>query len=142
MAENEKLSLATNGRRIISCAIDEMILAVLFFLIYMGEFSKAANQEQLQSIMMNFIVQYYIIKILYHTLFVYFYGATLGKFICKIRCLNQEARNPNFYEAIIRSVVRILSEMVFYLGFVWAFFNEFKQTWQDKAAGTLVVQVD
>ena len=142
MAENGKLSLATNGRRILSCGIDEMVLAILFFLIYMGEFSKAANQEQLQSIMMNFIVQYYIIKVLYHTLFVYFYGATLGKFVCKIRCINQDALVPNFYESLMRAVVRIISEFAFYLGFVWAFFSEFKQTWHDKFATTLVVQVD
>ena len=142
MAENGKLSLATNGRRIISCAIDEMILAILFFLIYMGEFSKATSQEQLQDIMMNFIVQYYVIKILYHTIFIYFYGASIGKFVCKIRCINQDALTPNFYESFIRAVVRIISEFAFYLGFAWAFFNEFRQTWHDKAGGTLVVQVD
>ena len=142
MAENGKLSLATNGRRIISCAIDEMILAILFFLIYMGEFSKATSQEQLQDIMMNFILQYYVIKILYHTIFVYFYGASIGKFVCKIRCINQDALTPNFYESFIRAVVRIISEFAFYLGFAWAFFNEFRQTWHDKAGGTLVVQVD
>ena len=141
MAENGKLSLATNGRRILSCAIDEMILAILFFLIYMGEFSKATSQEQLQDIMMNFIVQYYVIKILYHTIFIYFYGASIGKFVCKIRC-NQDALTPNFYESFIRAIVRIISEFAFYLGFAWAFFNEFRQTWHDKAGGTLVVQVD
>ena len=142
MAENGKLSLATNGRRILSCAIDEMILAILFFLIYMGEFSKATSQEQLQDIMMNFIVQYYVIKILYHTIFIYFYGASIGKFVCKIRCINQDALTPNFYESFIRAIVRIISEFAFYLGFAWAFFNEFRQTWHDKAGGTLVVQVD
>ena len=142
MAENEKLSLATNGRRIFSCVIDELIVAVLFFIIYMGEFARASAPEQLQAVTMNHIVQYYVIKILYHTIFVYFYGASIGKFVCKIRCINQDALTPNFYESFIRAVVRIISEFAFYLGFAWAFFNEFRQTWHDKAGGTLVVQVD
>lgn len=48
----------------------------------------------------------------------------------------------NFSAALLRATVRILSEFLFYIGFVWALFDPYKQTWQDKVAKTLVVNVE
>ena len=40
---------------------------------------------------------------------------------------------------MIRAVMRVVSEILFYFGFVVAFFSPLKLTWHDKFAKTLVV---
>ncbi|MEE8588637.1 MAG: RDD family protein [Sulfurimonadaceae bacterium] len=48
---------------------------------------------------------------------------------------------PIFGSAFNRGVFRIISEMIFYLGFIWAFYSKNRQSWHDKTARTLVVNV-
>ena len=47
----------------------------------------------------------------------------------------------SFVNACIRSACRIISESVFYLGFILAYFGDSKQTFHDKLGKTLVVDV-
>ncbi len=42
----------------------------------------------------------------------------------------------------IRNLVRVLSWFVFGLGYLWMLWDREKQTWHDKAAGTVVVPID
>ena len=42
--------------------------------------------------------------------------------------------------AFIRSISKILSGVVFYLGFLWMLWDEKSQTWHDKLAETNVVE--
>ena len=46
---------------------------------------------------------------------------------------------PKFSVSLLRAIMRIVSENVFFLGFAWAFGNSLLQTWQDKIAKTVVV---
>jgi uncharacterized RDD family membrane protein YckC len=81
-----------------------------------------------------------LIKIIYQTFFVYQYGATLGKIFMKIQVVDAVTlQRPNFSSALNRGVFRIISEMIFYFGFVWAFYDKNRQSWHDKTARTLVV---
>ena len=43
--------------------------------------------------------------------------------------------------SIFRSFARILSEMFFYIGFLFSLFNDGRQTFHDKIGRTLVVNV-
>jgi len=47
--------------------------------------------------------------------------------------------NPNFAVSLNRAIFRIISEMIFYLGFLWGMFDPARQTWHDKTAKTLVI---
>jgi uncharacterized RDD family membrane protein YckC len=47
--------------------------------------------------------------------------------------------NPSFLISLNRAIFRIISEMLFYLGFVWGAMDAMRQTWHDKTARTLVV---
>ena len=42
--------------------------------------------------------------------------------------------------AIVRNLVRIVSGLVFGLGYLWMLWDPRKQTWHDKAANTVVVR--
>ncbi|MCF6173268.1 MAG: RDD family protein [Campylobacteraceae bacterium] len=77
---------------------------------------------------------------MYQAFFVWAYGATPGKMLLKIRVISTvDLGNPNMIYSINRSLIRIVSESLFYIGFLWAFTNPKRETWHDKVAKTLVV---
>ena len=80
------------------------------------------------------------LKIIYHTFFVMQYAASPGKIIMKIRILElTTAADPSFFTSINRAFVRVLSEMLFYAGFIWGLLDPAARTWHDKTAGTVIV---
>ena len=88
----------------------------------------------------SFILEYMTMKIFYQAFFVMNYGATLGKIATKIRVIEiKTLQNPSVISSLNRAIFRIISEMLFYLGFVWAMMDPSKQAWHDKTARTLVV---
>lgn len=83
-----------------------------------------------------------LLKIIYQTLFVYMYGATLGKMVMKIKIIEiKTLQKPSLSASFNRAVFRIVSEMIFYLGFLWGVLNPTRQTWHDLTAKTLVINV-
>jgi uncharacterized RDD family membrane protein YckC len=46
---------------------------------------------------------------------------------------------PGFGAALVRLIVQYFSAIPLYLGFLWMLWDDKKQTWHDKAAGTIVV---
>ena len=67
-------------------------------------------------------------------------GGTLGKQIVGLRL--QDARtgeNIGYPRALIRYIVAIASFLALLIGFLWCIWDGKKQTWQDKAAGSVVV---
>jgi len=66
-------------------------------------------------------------------------GATVGDIIFKLQVVRADGKPIDWPTAIIRSLGCFLSIMVIGLGFFWIAFDEHKQAWHDKIAGTLVV---
>lgn len=66
-------------------------------------------------------------------------GATVGDIVFKLQVIRADGRPIDWPTAIIRSLGCFLSVMVMGLGFFWIAFDEQKQAWHDKIAGTLVV---
>ena len=86
-----------------------------------------------------------VVKFLYHAIFVYLYGGSLGKLALNLRvCPAQNSTNENitFGVSALRSGARLVSEMIFYFGFLFAFFTKSRQSLQDLAAKTLVVEIE
>jgi len=138
--EREELSLASVNKRGWAYFIDELIVSFLITIIYWDRFSSVSTPEDMILVMNGAAFYVVLLKIIYQAFFVWRYGATLGKMAMKIRVVDREIFEiPSFGDSLIRSVVRIVSEMFFYLGFVWAFFNPLREAWHDKAAKTLVI---
>jgi uncharacterized RDD family membrane protein YckC len=67
-------------------------------------------------------------------------GQTVGKRVLGIRVLDFAGGGPiGFGRAALRTVGRILSQFICYLGYLWMLWDREKQTWHDKIANTVVV---
>lgn len=69
-------------------------------------------------------------------------GQTMGKKVMGIRVIDTDTGGRlETGTAFTRAVVRLASGFALGLGFFWALWDPKKQTWHDKAAGTVVVPV-
>ncbi|MDA3047903.1 RDD family protein [Campylobacter sp. JMF_02 ED1] len=145
--------LASLPKRIFAFILDEVIMGVLFTFMLIS----VASEPMLAALQMsgsdpmalnNAIAPYLpylvMVKFLYHAIFVYFYGATLGKLALKIKVISARDENErlSFGVCAFRSGVRLVSETAFYIGFLFAFWTKFRQSLQDLAAKTLVVEIE
>ena len=136
----ENLTLASISKRSTAFLIDEMLLSFLLIVALWDSFSNAATMEEIINLTNSFVLEYIALKIIYQAFFVMQYGATIGKLLLKIKVVEiSTLSNPNVIQALNRASFRILSEMMFYLGFLWGMFDATRQTWHDKTAKTLVV---
>lgn len=79
--------------------------------------------------------------------FVYFawfesseYQATVGKIALGIQVTDLQGHRVSFGKALGRTLAKILSAIILYIGFIMAAFTEKKQGLHDMIAGTLVVK--
>ena len=136
----EGMSLAALKKRAMAFFIDEMLLSLLLILALGDSFFEAKTVEEMIILTNTFILEYMAMKIVYQAFFIMQYGATLGKIIMKIRVVEiKTLQTPNVIVALNRAVIRVVSEMLFYLGFLWGSMDPYRQTWHDKSAKTLVI---
>lgn len=149
MSEPVSLSIASNQKRITSFVIDDIVVSLFFIIIFYNQFSDVfsnltvVDEAALESINL-FIAQnilvLFSIKLMYQTVLVWQNGMTLGKYLMKIKVIDLETEEiPNFQKSFLRAAIRIVSEVLFYLGFLMAFFNPLKQTLHDKLSNCVVV---
>jgi len=68
-------------------------------------------------------------------------GTTIGGIICGLKVVRLDDRPIDWGVAIVRSLSAFLSLAVAGLGFIWVAFDDEKQSWHDKIAGTTIVKV-
>jgi uncharacterized RDD family membrane protein YckC len=66
--------------------------------------------------------------------------ATVGKMALGIQVTDLEGNRISFGKALGRNLAKILSALIFYIGFIMAAFTAKKQALHDMIAGTLVVK--
>jgi uncharacterized RDD family membrane protein YckC len=138
----EQLNLASINKRSFAFFIDEMLISFLFAVIFWDKLASFTTPEQVMNFSRELFVYIMGTKIVYQTIFVYWYGATLGKLAMKIRVVEVEYLGlPTLLQSVFRAVMRVVSEMVFYIGFVIAFMSPVRLTWQDRIATTVVIDV-
>ncbi len=136
----EEITLADTKKRAMAFFIDELLLSFLLILALWDAFNTAKTVEDMINLTNSFVLEYMAMKIIYQAFFVMQYGASLGKLAMKIRVIEiKTLQNPTVVSALNRAVVRIISESLFYIGFLWGMFDPARQTWHDKTARTLVV---
>lgn len=137
---SDNLELATIGSRVKAFVIDDLLITIILILLYWENFSKTDDMVTILMIMNEGVYQVVLMKFIYQGFFIWYYGATLGKIFAKIRVIDyNHFGRVSIFTAFIRSFFRVISEMFFYIGFIFALFNDSKQTLQDKIAKTLVV---
>ena len=142
------LQVASNVKRIWSFMIDDMVINLLLMIIFSSQLSalmsgitevNEASVMMINQFIMDNIAIVLAIKVLYHTILVWQSGMTVGKYLLKIRVVEiNSGMRPSFTQAFWRASVRLISEMFFYIGFVFAFFSPLHQTLHDKLSNCVV----
>jgi uncharacterized RDD family membrane protein YckC/cytoskeletal protein CcmA (bactofilin family) len=68
-------------------------------------------------------------------------GTTIGGIVCGLKVVRLDDRPVDWGVAIVRALAGFLSLAVVGLGFIWVAFDDEKQSWHDKIAGTTIVKV-
>ncbi|KAF5418384.1 MAG: hypothetical protein C5S38_00090 [Candidatus Methanophagaceae archaeon] len=141
---------ANLGSRIVAIIIDLIILSLVVVIIalplgLLAGLSAMGNPTQLFAARSAFFVAFMVLNVLVWLLyFTYFEGTsgqTLGKKIMGIKVVKENGDQPSFMDALIRTILRIIDGIAFYLvGFIVILVSEKKQRLGDMAAGTIVVE--
>ena len=140
LIDREELVVSSRKKRFSAMMIDDIILSVLLIIILFNKILIVETTEEIIMLTNHFMTEFIFIKILYQTFFIYQYGATLGKRFMKIKVISLNGANGHtIIMSFSRAVFRIVSELLFYLGFLWGLLDSYNQTWHDKLAKTLVI---
>lgn len=141
-ANSNELELASISSRAVAFIIDDILITLLVFLVFWDLLgANSDNVEQMLLAMNSIVWKVLFIKFIYQAFFIWYYGATVGKLIAKIRVIDVNTYSrvgPS--SAVLRSASRILSEMFFYIGFMIALFNDGKRSFHDIMGRSLVVK--
>jgi len=141
LLHREELRLASIAKRGSAFFLDELLLSLLLIISLWDAFANVEDTIELIALSQQFTLEYIVMKILYQTIFVTLYGATLGKMLLRIRIVAlPQLDTPSLSLSLNRAIVRIFSEMFFYLGFLWGMMEPARRTWHDLSAKTIVIE--
>ncbi len=140
--EREQLKLASIKSRFFAFMIDYFLIFIIVYAIYFDALDGVEDIESMIIIITDATIKGFIIKFIYESFFVFYYSATVGKILMKIRILNIDSFDDlSLTQSIGRSGIKILNEYIFYFGCMFAFIGELKQTLHDRAVKSIVVYV-
>jgi len=132
--------IAPVKKRVIAFVIDDLVANFLFLAIFWSQITQLRTVEEINLFLADHYLSIVALQIAYHTFLVWQSGMTLGKYAVKIRVVSLASGEiPSLPVALLRAMIRILSQAFFYLGFMMAFFNPMVQTLHDKLSGCVVV---
>lgn len=144
-------ALADLGPRFFSYLIDTFILVgILVFLSFFfpPPVSDGMTDDELIDAFADWYNQFLFLFLAVQSVYYVFFltqnnGQTPGKRIMKMRVAKLDGTPITLMDAIVRNVVGyFVSNLLFSLGFIWAFFDDRRQTWHDKLAKTVVVRTE
>jgi uncharacterized RDD family membrane protein YckC len=138
----ENLQLASMRSRALAYIIDDFLMTLLIMMIFWESIIAVSSDADamMQLMKVELVMPLIILKIIYQTFFVWYYGATIGKIIVKIRVIDADSWGRiSMFSSFLRAVGRIFSEMFFYIGFLVGFFNEGRKTFHDITGKSLVI---
>ena len=142
MQEVDEYQIATTRKRVIAFFIDDIVVSLFLIVIFFNQLSAIKDPSGYAPFLQENILAFMLLRIIYQTFFVWQTGMTLGKIVTQIRVVDIDTiKPPSFTMALLRSGFRIVSESIFYIGYIMAYFNPLVQTLHDKMARTIVVDV-
>ena len=139
---SNNLQLASMRSRALAYIIDDLLVTLIIIMIFWESiYAISEDTEALMYLLKaELVTPLIILKIIYHTFFVWYFGATIGKIVAKIRVIDaNEWGRVSIFSSFLSAVGRIFSEMFFYVGFLIGFFNDGRKTFHDITGKTLVV---
>ena len=130
-------------RRLVAYLIDYLIIGAGAFAVgfLIGIVAGVAGAD----VNGGWLVAIYVITIAGYYLYYAFMEssanqATVGKIALGLKVTDEEGNRISFGRALSRTVAKILSALILFMGFVMAGFTDRKQALHDKIAHTLVVK--
>lgn len=125
----EAFSLPRVGllRRIYAGALDWLLLLVVLHVVLWWLPERGPLRELL---CLAYFIGFYVWK-----------GSTLGGLVLGLKVVRLDGRKVDFACALVRALAAVFSGIAGGLGFFWCAWDKEQQTWHDKLAGTVVVQV-
>ncbi|MCI5967909.1 RDD family protein [Helicobacter sp.] len=141
--EREEIQIAALWKRVVAHIIDDLLVGMVIIGTHWESIAQnVENPEVLLSLLSSSWLILYAVRIVYHWLFVRYYGATIGKIVVKIKVIEMGLLdNPNVKQALIRSLFRALSEFLMYLPFLYVLTNFLHISLHDRMANTIVVEL-
>lgn len=139
---SDNLQLASMRSRALAYVIDDLLVTIIIIMIFWESISALSHDMDAMTYLLKaeLVTPLIFLKVIYHTFFVWYYGATIGKIVVKIRVIDaNEWGRVSMFSSFLRAVGRIFSEMFFYIGFLIGFFNDGRRTFHDFTGKTLVV---
>lgn len=144
---------AAYGERLVAYIIDGLVLAVVFVVLSIVliagiiggiDFSDPGNPElggaAIGAILL-WTLALFVVSILYFPFFWANGGQTPGMRAFGIRVVRDRDGGPvGWGNALLRLLGYWVSGVVFYIGYVWMFFDIRRRGWHDLIAGTVVVK--
>ena len=139
---SNNLQLASMRSRALAYIIDDLLVTLIIVMIFWESISNLSHDMDAMVYLLQtkLVTPLIILKIIYHTFFVWYFGATIGKIVVKIRVIDaNDWGRVSVFSSFLRAVGRIFSEMFFYIGFLIGFLNDGRKTFHDITGKTLVV---
>lgn len=91
-------------------------------------------------ILLSYMAIYIGLEIIYYFISVYFYGATIGQILLRIKVVDSfNFDRPTLHVCMKRSLVKCIFGAVLYVGFIIAFVDRFYRALHDRMSNTIVV---
>ena len=139
---SDNLQLASMRSRALAYVIDDFLVTIIIMMIFWEDIISVSQDMDALMYLLKAELAFPLImlKVIYQTFFVWYYGATIGKIVVKIRVIDANKWGKvSIISSFLRAVGRIFSEMFFYIGFLIGFFNNGRKTFHDITGRTLVV---
>ena len=139
---SDNLQLASMRSRALGYVIDDFLITIIIMMIFWEDIISVSQDMDALMYLLKAELAFPLImlKVIYQTFFVWYYGATIGKIVVKIRVIDANKwGRVSIISSFLRAVGRIFSEMFFYIGFLIGFFNNGRKTFHDITGRTLVV---
>ena len=139
---SDNLQLASMRSRALAYVIDDFLVTIIIMMIFWEDIISVSQDMDALMYLLKAELAFPLImlKVIYQTFFVWYYGATIGKIVVKIRVIDANKwGRVSIISSFLRAVGRIFSEMFFYIGFLIGFFNNGRKTFHDITGRTLVV---
>lgn len=128
--EYSSYELADIGTRFIAAIIDGIIFGIIASVV----FSILRDPGGIVSLVLFVTYDWYF--------WTRHNGQTPGKSLMKIRVIKKDGTPMQDGDSIVRAVVWHIGAACFGLGLLWAIWDENRQGWHDKIAGTYVVKAN
>lgn len=145
--DREDIQLASIDKRFIAFLLDSLIVSLVVCLLNFGDLERVSQSMQTKDIeqvilaMGSMLWQMIVLDIIYQWIFVAWYGASVGKILCKIEVVSIDLLDsPSVAKSLLRAILREVSQAVYYIPFVFALGDSFKRTLYDRLCQSIVIQ--